>query len=111
MLAVLALTFLALTLDPAPAVSPASAQDGSAMTVTAQQCEAAFYGSSARNSCSTPLSISVSDNRCRISVQCRNQWWSPSRPNENLQHNSVSVTVYDAYNLSNCNGSLTVGSC
>ena len=113
LLAVLALTVAALTLDPPLAVSPVSAQDADANDeqITVQECRTAYYASSARLSCSNQPSISVSENRCRISVSCQNRWYVSSRPDRNVQDNDVTVTLNDAYNLSNCNGSLRVGSC
>ena len=112
-LAVLALTVAALTLDPPLAVYPVSAQDADANDeqITVQECRTAYYSSSARLSCSSQPSISVSENRCRISVSCQNRWYVSSHPDRNVQDNDVTVTLSDTYNLSNCNGALRVGSC
>ena len=89
------------------AVLPASAQDAP----TQSQCSDKWYVASAHLSCSTELSISVSDNQCRIQVKCKNQWWVVYRPNQNLVSNDITASLTDTANLSNCNGTLKVGSC
>lgn len=85
--------------------------DESETTITAQQCQNNFFSSSAGLSCPSSATITVTDNQCRFQVQCRNKWWGPSRPDENLVANDITVSLEDAKRLNNCNGVLKVGSC
>ena len=111
LLAFLALTFVALTLLPGPAVSPASAQDDDTTgqdqeEVTAEQCETRFNSSGANATCSQSIrAFSVNSvGQCRIQTACLTTF-------QQLRSTSITVDLDDVDDLNNCNGSLTVGSC
>ena len=100
-LAVIALGYIAF--------GAASAQDNDTTEqeeVTAEQCRTAFNSSSANATCSQGIgSFSVdSGGRCRVLTACLDTF-------QMLRSTSITADLADVSNLSNCSGSLTVGSC
>ena len=98
---------------------PAHAQNSAPTT---QECSDAWKDCSARDSCgirkqgtdeegytywyidTDQWSVVAQSNECYVNVHCY-------RANGNMQSNTMLTSEENVENLSNCNGSLTVGSC
>ncbi|MCY3755280.1 MAG: hypothetical protein OXG29_03970 [Gammaproteobacteria bacterium] len=78
--------------------------------VTAQNCGDAWYASSASNSCYSSdlgnLSVTVSNDQCRVSTPCLEGSWGSG-----MKQASFSGTVEQTKTLKNCSGTLKAGSC
>jgi len=93
--------------DADPWSSPKNAHD--------PDCQAAWFESSARQSCSTTDWIEASDTRCRIIVQCsvtERTYYSEDKSYVAAPKVSVGIfDVQDVPELKNCEGTLKIKSC